>query len=108
MAPSVRDMVSSHTLATEIINRHDTDDSILDDGEMNLLRQWCLNPENAKNILEERGMLDATGTQPGTLANESRGSLAGYCIATHGTERSVLTEDEFMLLQSYFKQQGNL
>lgn len=100
--------MTTHTLASEIINRHDTDDSILDDGEMNLLRQWCLDPGNARNILEEHGMLDATGAQPGARANETKGSLAGYCIATHGTERSALTEDEFMLLQSYFKEQGSL
>lgn len=108
MAPTVRDMIATHTLASEIINRHDTEDSILDDSEMSLLRQWCLSPGNAKIILEERGMLDATGTQPGAVANETKGSLAGYCIATYGSDRSALTEDEFGILQSYFRQQGTL
>jgi len=101
-------MIASHTLASEIITRHDTDDSILDHSEMNLLRRWCLDPEYARDILEERGMQDATDTAPGALANEAHGSLAGYCIATYGTEHSALTADEFRRLQLYFKGQGTL
>jgi len=107
MAPTVREMIASHTLAHEIITRHDTNDSILDDNEMDLLRQWCSHPENAETILEARGMQNATGAHPGALANETHGSLAGYCIATYGTERSALTEEEFMMLQSYYREHAH-
>lgn len=52
-------------------------------------------------------MLDEPGMQPGTVAQRTRGSLAGYCIATHGVEgREALTQEEIESLREWFEKGG--
>ena len=108
--PSVREMISSHTLANNIISRHANpprDGSVLDYSELRLLRRFCENPSSKNTILEDEGMLDEPGMEAGTMAQRTRGSLAGYCIATYGVKgKEALTEGEVESLRAWFERGG--
>jgi len=109
--PSVATMIKSHTLAAEIIDRagaHDDNSSILDPSELLLLRRFCADPSPSTKdaILRERDMVDEPGDRPGTRANRKYGSLAGYAVATYGTENSALEEREVEMLRRWFESGG--
>ncbi|KAK3352447.1 hypothetical protein B0T25DRAFT_542018 [Lasiosphaeria hispida] len=99
--PSVREMISSHTLAREVIARHDDACPIFDDDSILDLRRFARDPAQARDILRERGLLDGEGEELGAGAN-AHGSLSGLILATWGTDRSVLTERELGELRAWF------
>lgn len=102
MAPSVHEMISTHTMAQNIIDRQNTADEILDSNNLALLRRFCDNPAAKDEILRDVDMLDGPNVEPGTRANKQKGSLSGYCIATYGTDKSVLLDHELVLLRNWF------
>ncbi|KAK0715357.1 hypothetical protein B0H67DRAFT_487426 [Lasiosphaeris hirsuta] len=103
--PSVRSMTSTHTLAREVIARHDDECPIFDDESILDLRRFAQYPAQARDILRERGMLDSEGEELGAGA-KAHGSLTGLIFATWGTEASVLTEGELADLRAWFEGGG--
>ena len=106
--PSVREMIATHTLASQIVARADDACPILDEAELALLRRFVTAPAALHDAaarharLAEHGMADAPGDAPGTAAQATAGSLVGFAIATYDTERPALTEDEVQLLRQWF------
>ncbi|KAH8889188.1 hypothetical protein GQ53DRAFT_221033 [Thozetella sp. PMI_491] len=103
--PSAREMISTHTLAQEVIARHNDPCPVFDDDEITRLRRFVQEPTQARDLLREFDMLDTEGDSPGTAAS-SKGSLAGYIIASYGTEKSALSEGEVRTLKEWFDNGG--
>jgi len=98
-------MLRSHTLAYNLILRpHE----IFDDESQGfeILRKFCLDPMKKDDVLREYGMFDEPGEKLGTRAQVARGSLAGYCVATYGTEKSAFDVQEMELLRMWFEKGG--
>jgi hypothetical protein len=70
------------------------------------LHKFCLDLRKKDDVLRDFGMLDLPGEAPGTRAQVARGSLAGYCVATYGTEKSAFDEQEVELLKMWFEKGG--
>jgi hypothetical protein len=94
---------SSHTLAAEIIARHNDACPIFDSRELELLRRFCADPSAKEAVLRDRDMLDEPGDWPGKKAQSVHGSLAGFAIAKHGTETPALEEREIEMLRKWFE-----
>ncbi|RDL40116.1 uncharacterized protein BP5553_00095 [Venustampulla echinocandica] len=104
--PSPKTMIETHTLAMEVIARHNDACPIFDASELALLARFCAQPETKDFILRESDMLDEPGDAPGTRASATRGSLAGYAIARHGTDNPVLEDREIEMLRRWFETGG--
>ncbi|KAL2878566.1 hypothetical protein SGCOL_006036 [Colletotrichum sp. CLE4] len=92
--PSPREMIESHTLAQEIINRNNDACPILDSDELSLLSDFVKDPSQARALLETRGLTD----EP-----TKSGSLVAYVISLHGTDKAALTDDEIKILKEWFE-----
>jgi hypothetical protein len=103
--PSTKEMIATHTLAKEIIARHNDPCPVFDYSEILRLRRFVQDPSHAGSLLKEFGLQDAEGDKPGTAA-QTKGSLAGYITATYGTDKSALTEDEVNILKEWFANGG--
>jgi hypothetical protein len=68
----VREMLSSHTFAKEVITRANgvEPQRIFDDTQLLLLRRWCTGSSAPDEILDEQNLTDAVGDKPGTKAIE--------------------------------------
>jgi hypothetical protein len=100
--PSVPEMVASHTLAKEIITRHNDECPILDDNEIALLQQFIVHPDQAQSILAARGLADEPGDEPDAKVWAS-GSLVAAVMKRHGTDKPFLTDDEIVALREWFE-----
>jgi hypothetical protein len=103
--PSVKEMVAGHTLAKEIISRHNDPCPVFDASELAILRRFVADPTQAAAILREAGMADAEGEALGTAAMR-KGSLAGCIAAAHGSDKPKLTDDEIRALKQWFDNGG--
>ncbi|KAK6080531.1 hypothetical protein SCUP234_05077 [Seiridium cupressi] len=103
--PSPKEMIANHTLAKEIIDRHNDPCPIFDDPSILLLREFVQDPPNARTILAKRDLLDGEAEKPGTKAN-SAGNLAAYLIAKHGSGEDALIEEEIKNLEDWFDTGG--
>ncbi|KAK1731281.1 uncharacterized protein BDZ83DRAFT_746681 [Colletotrichum acutatum] len=92
--PSPREMIESHTLAQEIINRNNDACPILDSDELSLLFDFVKDPSQARSLLETRGLAD----EP-----TKTGSLVAYVISLHGTNNAALTDEEIQMLNQWFQ-----
>ncbi|KAJ0309266.1 hypothetical protein COL5a_012180 [Colletotrichum fioriniae] len=92
--PSPREMIESHTLAQEIINRNNDACPILDSDELSLLFDFVKDPSQARAILETRGLADDP---------TKSGSLVAYVISLHGTDKAALTDEEIQILKRWFE-----
>ena len=95
-------MIDTHTLARNVIERHNTPNDVFDDENLALLKRFCDDPSKKDEILRGKDMIDEPGTAPGTKANFVHGSLVGYCIARHGTDDPVLSDGEIVMLRDWF------
>lgn len=100
--PMPSEMIRLHTLAAEIIGRHNDACPILDPSELTLLRRFCADPSAKEAILRDRDMLDDAGDWPGQKAQSKHGSLAGFAVARHGTETPALEDREIEMLKEWF------
>lgn len=101
-------MLSSHTLATSIISRHNTPAAVLDADELAMLKTFCQNPAaNKDSVLAQYGMQDDEGQRPGTKAMATKGSLVGVLIARYGGSEPTLTEGEVGELRRWFESGGS-
>jgi len=91
--PSVREMVTTHTLAKEIMARHDDPCPILDDQEIRKLRGFVQDPAAAQT--EQQG-IDISRS----------GSLVAHIVRDWGTEGTLLTEEEVRELKEWFANGG--
>ena len=99
-------VIRSHLLAASIIARqHNPDTRIFDDSELDLLQEFCANPTKREEILVKHDMVDESGTPAGSRAQKT-GSLAGFCIARHGTDNPALQEAEIEMLRNWFHRGG--
>ena len=97
-------------MATDIINRDKADPSVTDldhqrilgASELRRLQRFCATPSSKDAILRDEDMVDEPGTSPGTKAH-SKGSLAGFLIAHHETERPALEDSEIEKLRKWFE-----
>lgn len=99
-------MISSHTIATSIISRHNTPTAVLDAGELAMLKDFCVHPGKKDAILAREDMKDEVGQRPGARALATKGSLVGLLIARYGTSEPALTEGEIQELKEWFEQGG--
>lgn len=104
----VASMISSHTIATSIISRHDTPTAVLDAAELAMLRDFCSNPANKDAILVHHDMKDEAGQTPGARALATKGSLVGFLISRYGSEEPGLTGKEIRELREWFEQGGGM
>ncbi|KEF63410.1 uncharacterized protein A1O9_01388 [Exophiala aquamarina CBS 119918] len=97
------EQIRDHKLATSIINLHGTEDCVLDDRSLDLLKQFVLGRCNKRReeILTARGWMDEHGTKPGDTAIEKDGSLVGLLIARYGTDAAALDERDWELLEEW-------
>jgi hypothetical protein len=100
--PSVHDMISTHTLAENIIKYGP---QILDDDNMALLKRFVMDPDSREQILTDIHIEDVDG-----VTGQYHGSLAGFIVMRHKTEvgetvEPVLTNDEIETLKEWFRSQ---
>lgn len=114
--PAAKDMLATHTLAQEIINRHDDPCPVLGGSELELLRDYVMDasPAHALELLKDRGMIDEEGDRLGLRA-QGKNSLIGYCIVRNlDVERrgdaakgpgfgTALNSEEIDLLRDWFR-----
>jgi hypothetical protein len=93
-------MVSSHTLATEIVTRDKNE--VFEDKYLDALEAFVTDPSRKDAMLSEMDMVDDADARPGSKAN-SKGSLVGLCIARHGTNEYVFRERDIEMLREWFK-----
>lgn len=98
--PSVHDMISTHTLAENIIKYGP---KILDDENMALLKRFVMDPDSREQILTDIHIEDVDG-----VTGQYHGSLAGFIVMRHKTEvgetvEPVLTNDEIETLKEWFR-----
>ena len=91
--PSVREMVTTHTLAKEIMARHEGPWPILDDQEIRKLQGFVHDPAAAQ------------ADQQGIDISRS-GSLVAHIVRDWGTEGTLLTEEEVGELKEWFANGG--
>ena len=97
-------------MAADIINRDKAHPSVTDwdhqrilgPPELLRLQRFCADPSSKDAILRDEDMVDEPGARPGTKAH-SKGSLAGFLIAHHGTERPALEDREIEMLRKWFE-----
>ena len=110
MTWSVASAIANHTMAVDIIRRDSAPPDvtfidelrILDGRELRLLSRLCFAPDQKDQILRENGMADEVGKKAGTMCI-GKGSLAGYLIATYGTEGAGLREEDVVMLREWFE-----
>lgn len=98
--PSVHDMISTHTLAQNIIKYNS---QILDDDNMALLKRFVNDPGSRDQILSDIHIEDVPG-----VTGQYHGSLAGYIVMRHKTEvgetvEPILTNEEIETLKEWFR-----
>ncbi|MCJ1396020.1 hypothetical protein MMC18_008907 [Xylographa bjoerkii] len=99
-------VMRSHLLAASIIARHQMPEhKILDDRELGILRQFCANPAKKDEVLMKHDMVDKSRKPAGSSAQQLS-SLAGHCVARHGTENPALNEEEIEMLRNWFERGG--
>lgn len=97
--PSVHDMISTHTLAENVI-KYNT--QLLDEDNMALLKRFVNDPDSRDQILSEIHIEDVDG-----VTGQYHGSLAGFIIMKHKSEvgetvEPVLTDGEIERLKEWF------
>lgn len=92
--PSVKEMLANHTLAKEIIARHNDPCPILDDNELELLEQFTAKPTEAPVLLANHPQAKRSG------------SLVAYVLSKHETDSVALTDDEITKLREWFESGG--
>ena len=101
--PSVETMLSSKTLATNIMkyHNHPTSDSILDDSNLSILESFVRDPSQRTQILAQEGI---NVNEP--LKGKQVG-LAAYAVWAHGRDEaeggSVLKDEDVELLRRWFE-----
>jgi hypothetical protein len=103
--PTVPEMLKTHTLAIETINRHAGPDSqrIFDGTNLRLLYRFVSDPSAKDTILKDEDLLDEPGQPVGQRANKVHRNLVGYLIAHHGTEGQLLDAREIDMLRVWFE-----
>jgi hypothetical protein len=101
--PSVETMLSSKTLATNIIkyHNHPTSDSILDNSNLSILESFVRDPSQRTQILAQEG-IDVNEPLEGKQVG-----LAAYAVWAHGRDEAeggnVLKEEDMELLRRWFE-----
>ena len=96
--PSVGEMLSTHTLASEIIARNDDTCPILDDNELQLLRSYVANPDAAPAMLESMSYV---------YDPQTPSSLVCFVMSLHGKgDERALSEGEIGTLRTWFEGDG--
>lgn len=117
--PSVAEMIRNHTLAHNIMTRHDTmppEERILGADDMAILRRFvCADDLSAErtHIIHEHDLQDEEGVRPGERAANVKGTLAGFCVVRHGmagegTAGPALTDGEIGDLKGWFERGGGM
>ena len=87
--PTVATMVRTHTLAAEIIARHNDPCSVLDNSELRLLRRFVADPSTKDEILHDRGIM----VLPDILANGG-GVTVSYFEWVQDLQNNFWEEDD--------------
>lgn len=97
VGPSGEEMIASHTLAKEIIQRHGGPYPVFDDISIMELRKFTNDPSRAPDLLQ-----DILSSDPAAGKN----SLSAHIIASHGTDKPILTGNEIQALEEWFNNGG--
>ncbi|MCJ1296008.1 hypothetical protein MMC34_007573 [Xylographa carneopallida] len=98
-------VMRSHLLAASIIARHATpENQILDDNELGILQEFCADPAKKDELLLKHGMNEVG--KPAGSGTQDMGSLAGHCVARHGTDNPALNDEEIRMLRNWFERGG--
>ena len=103
--PTAKDMIASHTLAMEIMQRHGSNEPVLDDFRIEELRKFVNDPLRANEMLQAMESAKSDGLHSDD-ATAGKGTLTGYIMAQHGTDKAALTEDEIHILKEWFDNGG--
>lgn len=101
--PSVGEMLRSHTLAHEVIARHEDPCPIFDGAELAYLQDYIMDPSaaNGAQLLEKHRVPDEAHGETG--AGTSReGSLVGYIISREVQGDILLDEAEKAALRKWY------
>jgi hypothetical protein len=101
--PSARETIQSHALAKEIITRSKDRATVLDTGELALLKRFVAGPLSKKEILKDVDMVDSEGARAGSRAH-NKGSLVGFIIANSVAGNEFLNDEEMSQLRTWFAQ----
>ncbi len=99
------EQIRDHKLVASIINgHHDKYDEVMGPPELELLQRFSADPSMSTRdaILSEHDWVDDPDQRPGTKAAEKSGSLAGCCIARHGTDIQAFDERDLEMLREWF------
>jgi len=96
--PTVRQMVDTHTLAKEVIDRHNDPCPVFDDKAILQLRRFVQDPAQVEKLIQELDSADGGAWRSG--------GLTALIMTTWGTDKSYLTQDEVVSLKEWFANGG--
>ena len=99
--PSVREMLETHTLASEIIARANDPNPILDEHELTRLRRYCTGASSPDDILAE---IEAEYPTTERVKQPGNGSLVGFIVAQAAAGKGILSEQEVKQLEKWFEE----
>lgn len=101
--PSTGDMLRTHTLAHEVIARHDDPCPVFDGAELAYLQDYIADPStaNSERLLAEHQKADQDANQSGDGAS-SKQSLVGFIIARELQGDVLLDETEKTALRKLY------
>ncbi|ETN38155.1 uncharacterized protein HMPREF1541_07779 [Cyphellophora europaea CBS 101466] len=101
--PSTADMLATHTLAHNVITRHDDPCPVFDGAELAFLQAYLANPTPAagSRLLKEHGMVDHEGEEVGSGVKR-QGSLVGHVVLREIGSEVVLQDSEKEALRAWF------
>lgn len=101
--PSAREMLDSHTLAKETIERANgpLHERIFDDAGLSRLRRWCADPSSKQKLLDEEKALNGGGEEPEGKAQGN--SLVCYLMTQSLAGNDLLTPQEMEQLNKWFE-----
>jgi hypothetical protein len=103
--PSVREMLSTQTLASNIMLHHHSssgDNEILDAQEMARLRRFVTDPSQQRGTIMDECHINP---EQSTGTGQYHGSLVGFIALRHGGEGGALSEGEIAELRAWFEEQ---
>jgi hypothetical protein len=101
--PSTGEMLRTHTLAHEVIARHDDPCPVFDGAELDFLQDYIADPStaNGQRLLAEHAVA-GPDADPSEAAAGNHGSLVGFIIAREVQGEVLLNDTEKAALREWY------